>query len=69
VFYLLLARDLQLSTGVIGLIASTSAIGGLIGSLVAARFAAKVGQGPAIWISAAAAIQPVGRAAFALRVK
>jgi len=54
VFYLLLARDLQLSPGVIGLIASTSAIGGLVGSLVAGRFAARVGQGPAIWISAAA---------------
>jgi MFS family permease len=55
VFYVLLARDLHLSPGVIGLISSTSAIGGLIGSLVASRFAARVGQGPAIWISAAVA--------------
>jgi MFS family permease len=55
VFYVLLARDLHVSPGVIGLITSTSAIGGLIGSLVASRFAARVGQGPAIWISAAAA--------------
>jgi predicted MFS family arabinose efflux permease len=54
VFYLLLARDLHVSPGVIGLITSTSAIGGLIGSLIASRFAARVGQGPAIWISAAA---------------
>jgi MFS family permease len=53
VFYVLLARDLHLSPGVIGLITSTSAIGGLAGSLVASRFAARVGQGPAIWISAA----------------
>jgi MFS family permease len=53
VFYVLLARDLRVSPGVIGLIMSTSAVGGLIGSLVASRFAAKVGQGPAIWISAA----------------
>jgi MFS family permease len=54
VFYLLLARDLHVSPGVIGLITSGSAIGGLIGSLIARRFAARVGQGPAIWISAAA---------------
>jgi MFS family permease len=54
VFYVLLARDLHLAPGIIGLITSTSAIGGLAGSLVASRFAARVGQGPAIWISAAA---------------
>jgi MFS family permease len=54
VFYVLLARDLRLAPGVIGLITSTSAIGGLAGSLVASSFAARVGQGPAIWISAAA---------------
>jgi MFS family permease len=59
VFYVLLARDLHVSAGVIGLITSTSAIGGLIGSLVASRFTARVGQGPAIWISAAA-IGPCG---------
>ena len=51
VFYLLLARELGLSAGWIGAIASTSAIGGLAGSLVARRFAARVGQGPSIWIS------------------
>ena len=55
VFYVLLARDLHLSPGYIGLITSTSAIGGLLGALVATRVAARVGQGPAIWISAAAA--------------
>ncbi len=53
VFFVLLARDLHVSAGVIGLISSTSAIGGLIGSLVASRFAARVGQGRAIWMSAA----------------
>jgi MFS family permease len=53
VFYVLLARNLHVSPGLIGLITSTSAIGGLIGSLVASKFAARVGQGPAIWISAA----------------
>ncbi len=53
VFYVLLARDLHISAGIIGLITSTSAVGGLLGSLVASRFAARVGQGPAIWIAAA----------------
>jgi predicted MFS family arabinose efflux permease len=52
VIYVLLARDLHVSPGLIGLITSTSAIGGLAGSLVARRFAARVGQGPAIWIAA-----------------
>ena len=52
VFYVLLARELHVSAGVIGLITATSAIGGLIGSLIADRFAKKVGQGPAIWMSA-----------------
>jgi MFS family permease len=52
VFYVLLARELGLSPGLIGLIESTSAIGGLAGSLIARRFAERVGQGPAIWISA-----------------
>jgi MFS family permease len=54
VFYVLLARELHVSPGIIGLIMSTSAIGGLAGSLLASRFAARIGQGPAIWISAAA---------------
>jgi MFS family permease len=51
VFYVLLARDLDVSPGLIGLIMSTSAIGGLVGSLLAARIAARLGQGPTIWIS------------------
>ena len=54
VFYVLLARELALSPGWIGLIESTSAIGGLTGSFLARRFAERVGQGPAIWISALA---------------
>jgi MFS family permease len=54
VIFVLLARQLDLSAGVIGLLTSLSAIGGLLGSLVASRFARAVGQGPAIWISAAA---------------
>jgi MFS family permease len=52
VIFILLARQLHLSPGVIGLLTSLSAIGGLLGSLVASRFARKVGQGPAIWIAA-----------------
>ena len=54
VFYVLLARQLHLSAGWIGLISSTSAVGGLLGSLLASRFAARVGQGPAIWMAALA---------------
>ncbi len=54
VFYVLLARDLRVSPGIIGLITSAAAIGGLAGALTAARFARRVGQGPAIWISQAA---------------
>jgi MFS family permease len=52
VFYVLLARDLDLSPGVIGLISSLPAVGGLVGSLVATRIAKRFGQGPTIWISA-----------------
>jgi predicted MFS family arabinose efflux permease len=59
VFYVLLARDLRLSPGWIGLIESTSAIGGLAGSLLARRVADRLGQGPAIWI-AALAMGPFG---------
>ena len=54
VIFVLLARDLHLSAGVIGLLTSLAAMGGLVGSLIAARFARWVGQGPAIWIAALA---------------
>ncbi|MGH3273289.1 MAG: MFS transporter [Streptosporangiaceae bacterium] len=54
VYYVLLARDLHLAPGIIGLLASAGAIGGLTGALCASRFAARLGQGPAIWIAAAA---------------
>jgi MFS family permease len=54
VYYVLLARELHLSAGVIGLFTSIAAVGGLIGSLLASRIAARLGQGPAIWISALA---------------
>jgi MFS family permease len=51
VYLVLLARQLHLAPGVIGLIASTTAVGGLLGSLVAGRIARKLGQGPTIWLS------------------
>jgi len=53
----LLARpdQLDLSAGMIGLIFSVAAVGGLLGALAARRFAGWVGQGPAIWISIALA--------------
>jgi MFS family permease len=55
VFVVLLAGadELDLSAGTIGLLFSASAVGGLLGALVARRFAGWVGQGPALWISAA----------------
>jgi MFS family permease len=49
----LFARDLRLSAGVIGLVFSFGAIGGLVGALTATRVARWLGQGPAIWISTA----------------
>ena len=55
VIFVLLARQLGLSAGWIGVISSTSALGGLIGSLIATRVARRLGQGPTIWISALAA--------------
>jgi MFS family permease len=51
VFYVLLAGRLDLPAGIIGLITATSAIGGLVGSLVAAPIARRIGQGPTIWVS------------------
>jgi MFS family permease len=53
VYYVLLARELHLSAGLLGLIASISAVGGLLGALLAARVVRRLGQGPAIWIAIA----------------
>ncbi|MCL2544086.1 MAG: MFS transporter [Nocardioidaceae bacterium] len=55
VFYVLLARQLHVPAGIIGLITATSAIGGVVGSLLASRVAARLGQGPTIWLSMAIA--------------
>jgi len=51
VIMVLLARQLDLSPGVIGLLTSVSAVGGLVGSLLARRIASWLGQGPTIWAS------------------
>jgi MFS family permease len=51
VFYVLLAGQLGVSAGVIGLIMATSAIGGLVGSLYADRIARRLGQGTTIWVT------------------
>ncbi|SHF63527.1 Predicted arabinose efflux permease, MFS family [Jatrophihabitans endophyticus] len=59
VFFVLLARDLSLSAGAIGLIMSTAAVGGLLGSFVATRVARRFGQGPTIWGSIAVSM-PTG---------
>jgi len=45
--------QLNFSAGTIGLLFSASALGGLVGAILARRFAGWVGQGPAIWIPAA----------------
>ena len=56
VIYVLFVRQLHLSAGVIGLLTSVSAVGGLLGSLAAPRIAARLGQGPTIWMSIAVSI-------------
>jgi predicted MFS family arabinose efflux permease len=48
-----LAGDLALDAGTVGLIFAAGGAGGVLGALVARRFAGLVGQGPAIWMSAA----------------
>ncbi|MFI6322140.1 MFS transporter [Nonomuraea sp. NPDC050556] len=50
-FMLLLAGELGLSAGAIGLITAAAGLGGLAGAAVAAKVAARVGQGPAMWLS------------------
>lgn len=58
VYLILLARELRLSAGVIGLITSVGAIGGLAGALVASRLARRLGQGPTIWLSILITVPP-----------
>jgi predicted MFS family arabinose efflux permease len=52
---LLLARDLRLSAGMIGLLLSCGGLGGVTGGLFVDRIIKVLGQGPAIWIGAAVA--------------
>jgi MFS family permease len=61
VFVVLLASasGLNLSAGTIGLLFSASAVGGLLGAMVARRFAGWVGQGPALWISIAVGVPAI----------
>ncbi|GIJ51594.1 MFS transporter [Virgisporangium aliadipatigenens] len=49
----LLADELKLSAGVIGVFLSMGAIGGLVGAFVARKVAGLLGEGPTIWISMA----------------
>ena len=58
VYFILLARQLHLTAGVIGLFTSFAAVGGLLGSLVASRIARRFGQGPTIWMSVACSLPP-----------
>lgn len=50
---ILLARDLDLAPGVIGLLFTVGSLGGLVGSLLVRRLARVVGEGPLIWLSMA----------------
>ena len=61
VFVVLLASasGLNLSAGTIGLLFSASAVGGVLGAVVARRFAGWVGQGPALWISIAVGVPAI----------
>jgi MFS family permease len=49
----LLARVLHLPAGPIGVFFSIASVGGLLGALTARKIAARIGQGPAIWIPVA----------------
>ncbi|TDD44586.1 MFS transporter [Nonomuraea terrae] len=48
---LLLARELGLAAGAIGLLTAAGGVGGLAGALVNARIARWLGQGPTMWLA------------------
>ncbi|WP_327590453.1 MFS transporter [Nonomuraea sp. NBC_00507] len=50
---LLLARELGLAAGTIGLLMAAGGVGGLAGALVNARIARWLGQGPTMWVAIA----------------
>jgi MFS family permease len=52
-FIVLLADELKLSAGTIGLFFSIGAVGGLLGAFSTTAIVRRLGQGPAIWISIA----------------
>lgn len=54
-FVLLLARDLKLNAGLIGLVLASGGVGGIVGALIADRVVRVLGEGRTIWISVAAA--------------
>ncbi|HEX4813270.1 MAG TPA: MFS transporter [Nonomuraea sp.] len=58
----LLARELELGAGTIGLLMSAGGLGGIVGALVNARLAGRLGQGPVMWLG----IAVPAPAAFAL---
>lgn len=49
----LLANELRLGAGMIGLFLSTATVGGVLASLFAPRIAGWLGQGPAMWLTLA----------------
>ncbi|MDP9848127.1 MFS transporter [Streptosporangium lutulentum] len=51
----LLARELHLSAGTIGIFYSIASVGSLLGALTATKIATRIGQGPAIWVPIAIA--------------
>ncbi|MFG6191270.1 MFS transporter [Nonomuraea sp. JJY05] len=50
---LLLARELGLDAGTIGLLMASGGLGGIVGALVNARVVRRLGQGPAMWLGIA----------------
>lgn len=50
---LLLARELGLDAGAIGLLMAAGGVGGVVGALVNARIARRIGQGPTMWLGVA----------------
>lgn len=58
VVYILMARNLHLPAGWIGVLNALPALGGIVGSLLAFRLARRFGQGPTIVVSAFLAIAP-----------
>lgn len=52
-FIVLMADEMKLSAGAIGVVFSIGAVGGLVGAFLATRVVRWLGQGPTIWMSVA----------------